>query len=100
MSAKRHALPEKLLRNHEKIGECWIWLGAPARKGYGAVSMGRGKTMQVHRLSYQTFVGPIPEGALICHKCNTPLCINPAHLYAGTQRDNARDREAARRAKC
>lgn len=58
----------------------------------------KGKRIYVHRLAYETWVGPIPEGHVIRHKCDNPPCINPEHLETGTQGDNVRDRDDRGRA--
>lgn len=67
---------------------CWIWVGSVTTGGYGRYGKPR---KLAHRLSYEAFVGEIPEGGYICHKCDTPACVNPAHLYAGDARTNALD---------
>jgi hypothetical protein len=61
--------------------------------GYGHYWFNR-KTIRAHRVSYQLYVGPIPSGMFVCHKCDTPPCVNPDHLFLGTQVDNATDRQA------
>jgi hypothetical protein len=72
---------------------CWLWTGALAA-GYGCLGGGPGKPLvKAHRLSYELHKGPIPDGAKVLHTCDTPPCVRPDHLYVGTQRDNALDRE-------
>ena len=68
---------------------CIIWQGSTSA-GYGAVRV-NGKTRKTHRLSYEEYVGAIPAGMCVCHKCDTPLCINPDHLFIGTHDDNMKD---------
>lgn len=72
--------------------ECWEWQGALTR-GYGRLKRGDGtkKLAYSHRVAYELKNGPIPEGMLICHKCDNRPCCNPAHLFIGTQMDNVRD---------
>jgi hypothetical protein len=69
---------------------CWHWRGVTNQFGYGRFSY-RGKTQVAHRLSYEAFVGPIPGGMSVLHKCDNPSCINPEHLWLGTYSDNRRD---------
>jgi hypothetical protein len=61
------------------------------RQGYGRVTPGKAqKHTQAHRLGYEIYVGPIPEGMVLDHKCRTPACVNPAHLEPVTQIENMR----------
>jgi HNH endonuclease len=72
---------------------CWLWPATFNRQGYGVLFYG-GKPQRVlkaHRLSYELFVGPIPPGMDVCHRCDVPACINPMHLWIGTRGENIRD---------
>lgn len=71
--------------------ECWIFTGSDiGNTGYGRLRI-NGKRILVHRLSYSLYVGD-PGSLHVLHKCDVPLCINPDHLFAGTQADNMRDK--------
>lgn len=76
---------------------CWPWLGGVHHSGYG-VTHHEGKQWRANRLAFLFAKGPIPDGLIICHACDRPLCCNPAHLTAGTTSDNAKDREHRGRA--
>lgn len=74
---------------------CWLWAGC-CTKGYGQFHIGSRignstKTIYSHRFSYETFVGPIPDGMKILHKCDNPPCVNWEHLFLGTQHKNCVD---------
>ena len=77
----------------DKSGECWIWKGCIGKEwGYG--SLGRHKrTWLAHRWAWTLTYGAIPTGKLICHHCDNPPCVNPEHLFIGTDKDNANDRD-------
>ena len=89
-----HGVPVKEKLEAYSIPEpnsgCWLWLAYTNSAGYGSV-IDNGKNKSAHRASYEEFVGPIPEGILVCHRCDTPSCINPNHLFLGTYADNAKD---------
>lgn len=76
---------------------CWLWMGDHFRDGYGKIRA-YDKTSRAHRVSYRIHLGEIPPGMCVCHKCDTPSCVNPDHLFLGTHKDNAHDRDAKGRA--
>lgn len=73
-----------------ELGPCWIWNGVRDRSGYGRYGMTHTKQVFAHRLSYFIEHGCWPTGEAM-HKCDTPSCVRPAHLVAGTHADNMRD---------
>src|SRR4051812_48054279 len=70
-------------------GECWIWPNHTDEYGYGRVRWG-GRFAKPHRVAYELFVGPIPEGLEIDHVCRNPSCVNPRHLEPVTHVENMR----------
>lgn len=71
---------------------CWLWNGHKNTGGYGHISV-NGKLVLAHRHAWTLMNGAIPDGKYCLHHCDTPACVNPDHLYLGTYKDNARDRE-------
>jgi len=71
-------------------GKCWIFNTPHGERAYGVLNV-YGKSVSSHRLAYQLAKGPIPKGKYILHSCDTPACINPAHLRAGTAKENMQD---------
>ncbi len=81
------------------FSDCWFWNGTLDRAGYGRVRHGgrAGKSSYAHREMYKLKKGD-PTGLLVCHKCDVPSCVNPDHLFAGTNQDNHRDKAQKGRA--
>jgi hypothetical protein len=76
---------------------CWLWVGSADRYGYGQLNIG-GRPLKAHRISWEMHREPIPKGLFVLHKCDTPACVNPDHLFIGTKSDNSRDMFAKGRA--
>lgn len=73
---------------------CWLWTGSRNQLGYPRARVNGGHEL-LHRLFFKLFTGAnIPKGIYVCHKCDTPSCVNPKHLFLGSALDNARDRDS------
>jgi hypothetical protein len=70
---------------------CWLWTAATDDWGYGVFGWFDGKNQKAHRIVFAHLHGPIPAGMKVCHTCDTPSCVNPAHLFLGTDKDNQDD---------
>jgi hypothetical protein len=81
---------ERFWNNVNKTDTCWLWKGATVGRGYGKTSFG-GICKRAHRVAWELTNGVIPEGLLVCHRCDNPLCVRPDHLFLGTSDDNNKD---------
>ena len=90
---KTKSIRQRILDSSELdlVSGCWEWKLSLNHKGYGNFSLLR-KSKAAHRVSYAEFVGGIPEGMCVLHKCDTPNCGNPDHLFLGTNQDNVDDK--------
>lgn len=99
-----NALPCDIARFLEKCDhgadtECWLWKGNKKDGGYGLFWF-NGKMVRAHRFSFSTFYGvTLTPDEVLCHACDTPLCVNPHHLWVGSRADNAADMHSKGRAK-
>lgn len=85
---------ERFEAKFEKVpGGCWLWKASTSRKGYGQIGH-KGKIRIASRVAFELYVGEIPKGALVLHSCDTPSCVNPLHLFLGTDQSNSDDKRA------
>lgn len=77
-------------RIEKRADGCWIWHGCKDGAGYGYVTV-ISRPVSAHRIAYRIAKGDIPKGLEVCHRCDTPLCVNPDHLFLATHEQNMKD---------
>jgi hypothetical protein len=84
-------LEERLELYTKKTDGCWLWIGYRDPNGYGRLHL-KGTPQLAHRLAYAVRYGSIPDDRQACHKCDNPQCVNPEHIFLGSQADNNHDK--------
>jgi hypothetical protein len=97
MPPKPRPAIDRVLERIRYDGDCWIWTGYCKPGGYGVVGIGHKGQARTHRVTYEHFVGPIPDELTLDHLCANPSCCNPAHLEPVTRSENTHRQTAAGR---
>lgn len=93
MSGRRGTLRERFEAKADRAGgpdACHLWTGWKSAKGYGQLSSGA-RRYKAHRLAWQMENGEIPDGMMVCHRCDNPSCVNTRHMWVGSHEENMAD---------
>jgi hypothetical protein len=97
-ASKHRSLEERFWEKVNKTETCWLWTGATLGSGYGSIFVELPRRAdQAHRVSWKMAFGEINPGLSVCHKCDTPLCVRPDHLFLGTAKENCADMHQKKR---
>lgn len=97
---KSKTLESRFWEKVDKTDSCWLWTAGKVQ-GYGMLGVGKRGNQTIkraHRYSWEIHNGPIPDGLWVLHKCDNPSCVNPDHLFLGTDADNMKDKQHKNRA--
>jgi hypothetical protein len=84
------AMEERFWGKVDTSGKCWLWTASLDGHGYGKFYVAP-RVQSAHRVAYMIHHGEIPKGLMVLHRCDTPRCVRPSHLFLGTATDNSHD---------